>query len=143
MNRCRTWKHDLEQLELYLDGALERAERSVLESRLKSDITLNSTLTELKAQRALRSAVWQSNEPDKVTADQLVWRVRGAMLQQKQEKAAEIKPNPSPSYKTGWSQWKFASVGSAAAACPGDGFHVWSHWTATQRGDFKASWIHI
>jgi hypothetical protein len=101
---------DLEQLELYLDGALEAAELSALEIRLKSDETLSKTLTELKAQRAVRAAVWQSIEPDAAAADRLMWRVRGAMLQQKQQQKV-IEPRRS------WSQWRLASVGSAAAAC--------------------------
>jgi anti-sigma factor RsiW len=101
---------DLEQLESYLDGALDAGELSVLDMRLKTDADLSNTLTELKAQRAVRAAVWQSNEPDAAAADRLMWRVRGAMLQQKQQ-------DNVARTKRGWSQWRFASVGSAAAAC--------------------------
>ena len=101
---------DLEQLELYLDGALEPVGLSALEARLKSDESLTQTLTELKAQRAVRAAVWQSLEPDAAAADRLTWRIRGAMLQQKQQEK-EVEP------RRGWSQWRISSIGSAAAAC--------------------------
>jgi hypothetical protein len=77
---------------------------------LKSDPALGDTLSELKAQRAVRAAVWQSNEPDAAAADRLMWRVRGAILQEKQQENV-------PQRTRFWSQWRISSVGSAAAAC--------------------------
>ncbi len=102
-------EQDLEQLEQYLDGMLEPVAVSLLENRLNSDTELASALTELKAQRAVRSAVWQSIEPDPASADRLVWRIKGAMLNQ--DRAAAVKA------KSTWNSWRIASVSSAAAAC--------------------------
>jgi hypothetical protein len=107
---------DLEQLEMYLDGALEPAELTALEARLKSEQSLAQTLTELKAQRALRAAVWQSIEPDSAAADRLTWRIRGAMLQQQQQQQQQQEKTVAQPTR-GWNPWRFASVGSAAAAC--------------------------
>jgi hypothetical protein len=101
---------DFEQLEQYLDGVLDGAGLVELQSRLTTDADLSAVLTELKSQRAVRAAVWQSMEGDADSASRLMWRVRGAILQQ-QKQTAVAQPTRI------WSRWRIASVGSAAAAC--------------------------
>jgi len=102
-------EQDLEQLEQYLDGALDSAAISQLHTRLTADSALASALAELKTQRAVRLAVWQTIDPDSASADRLVWRIKGAMLNQ--ERTVAVKPSKT------WNSWRISSVGSAAAAC--------------------------
>ncbi len=111
---------DLELLEQHLDGALESAALSQLQARLASDAALSDALTELKAQRAARSAVWQSIDPDTGAADRLIWRIRGAMLNQDRA-VTQLVPAQSRSV---WNPWRIASISSAAAACVLLGFAV-------------------
>jgi hypothetical protein len=107
-------ENDIELLEEYLDGALEDAATASLTSRLAVENPLAEALTELQAQRALRAAAFKTMEPNEVTAQQLMWRVRGAMQDQDRKAVA--------SSKSHWSQWNIARVGSAAAACMVFGF---------------------
>jgi hypothetical protein len=102
-------EHDLEQLEQYLDGELDAVAISQLQTRLTGDSELASALSELKGQRAVRSALWQTIDPDPASAERLAWRIKGAMLSQ--ERAAATKS------KFTWNSWRVASVSSAAAAC--------------------------
>ncbi len=102
-------EQDLEQLEQFLDGTLEPVAVLQLQARLNSDSELASALTELKSQRAVRSAVWQLIDPDSASAERLVWRIKGAMLNQ--ERAVAVKS------KFTWNSWRITSVSSAAAAC--------------------------
>jgi anti-sigma factor RsiW len=104
-----TLEQDLEQLEQYLDGALDAAAVSQLQNRLTADNQLAATLTELRAQRTLRSAFWQNIDPDPASADRLVWRIKGATRDLQRTVA-------SPSKFT-WNSWRIASFSSAAAAC--------------------------
>jgi hypothetical protein len=104
-----TLETDLELLEQYLDGELDSASALALETRLGSDTEFAETLAELESQRAIRSAVWQSIEPDQVTAQRLTWRVRGAMLEQDRkpvEQAGKL-----------WNPWRAVGISSGAAAC--------------------------
>jgi anti-sigma factor RsiW len=104
---------DLELLEEYLDGNVEGSALMQLRDRLNRHAELSEALNDLQAQRAMRQAVWQAIEPDTAAAQQLVWRVRGAMLHQpKRQSLFSI------------SQWQLARVGSAAAACMVLGFLV-------------------
>jgi hypothetical protein len=107
-------ENDLELLEEYLDGALEKSQEAKLRDRLAADKQLSSTLAALQSQRALRQAAFATMEPTEVSAQQLVWRVRGAMLNQ--QRAAVVQPNRQ------WNQWRIASIGSTAAACMVLGF---------------------
>jgi anti-sigma factor RsiW len=108
---------DLEQLEQYLDGAMEADALSGLQKRLGQDMELSRALAKLKAERAVRAAAWQSMEPDAGTADRLMWRVRGAVLQQKQQTRPAIVTPAATGVTRFWNQWRLASIGSAAAAC--------------------------
>jgi len=105
----KTSETDLGLLEEYLDGALDGAALPKLRQRLATDAPFAAALAELQAQRALRQAAYQAMEPNDLTTQQLMWRVRGAMLDQQQTPAAQPKRM--------WSQWHLASIGSAAAAC--------------------------
>jgi anti-sigma factor RsiW len=100
---------DLELLEEYLDGALDAAAVVELRDRLGRDAELSAALAELQSQRAIRQAVYLAMEPTELAAQQLSWRVRGAMLDQQQ--------NSAVSSRSQWSQWRMARIGSAAAAC--------------------------
>jgi len=107
---------DLEQLEFYLDNALDGAELAALQNRLKADADFARSLAELKSQRAVRSAVWLSMEGDAGAVGRLQWRVRGAILQETKQAtvpAVVARNNGSALF----SPWRMASVGSAAAAC--------------------------
>jgi anti-sigma factor RsiW len=104
---------DLELLETYLDGEVTGADAGALQHRLQAEPELSMALDDLRAQRALRQSVWQTLEPDQKTADQLTWRIRGAMQTQQQ----------APARRT-WNTWQFARFGSAAAACIVLGFFV-------------------
>jgi hypothetical protein len=105
-------ENDLELLEEHLDGALDGAAIMDLNRRVAGEAQLADALAQATADRAVRNAVWQSIEPDKAASDRLLWRIRGAMLDQQQKKPA----NPA------WKSWKIASLGSAAAACLMVGF---------------------
>src|SRR5437879_4444882 len=98
----RLAEDDLELLETYLDGALGVVEVEALRHRLESESELSAALEELRGQRALRQAVWQSIEPDQATADRLAWRVLGATQQALRQ--------PAPSRN--WNTWQIARVGS-------------------------------
>ncbi len=110
---------DLELLEQSLDGALDTQSEAALTARLKTDAHLSAALSELKSQRIVRDAVWQSIEPEQRSVDALVWRVRGAVLDQKRIATAVV---ASQSHRNPWSSWRIASFGSAAAACLVVGF---------------------
>jgi hypothetical protein len=110
-----TSETDLELLESYLDEALASSEVEVLHARLVVEPELAGALDELRAQRAMRQAVWRAIEPDAMTADRLTWRVQGAMAAQTKNVAR------------GWGQWQMTRVGSVAAACLVLGFFIgWS-----------------
>lgn len=102
-------ERDLEELEQYLDNGLEPAAVAHLEKRVASETELAAALVELRAQRAVRSAVWQSMEPDTAASERMVWRVRGAMLDRQRSAAVEARNRLNP--------WRVASFSSAAAAC--------------------------
>jgi hypothetical protein len=109
---------DFELLEQHLDGALEAAALTQLQARLETDSALVDALGELKAQRAVRQAVWNAIDPDTVSADRLTWRIRGAMLNADRAAAAPVQS------RSVWNPWRIASVCSAAAACVLLGFAV-------------------
>ena len=105
---------DLDLLEEYLDGALDATAIANLQGRLAIDKDLSAELVLSRSQRAVRLAAFKSMEPDAATAEQLVWRIRGAMHDQQQQKQIQS--------ARGWSQWRIARIGSAAAACLVFGF---------------------
>ena len=94
-------ENDLELLETYLDEALPAGEAEALRMRLAGESELAGVLTELRSQRALRAAVWATLEPTDTAAEQMAWRIRGAMSDR----------------SSGLSSWWTARVGSVAAAC--------------------------
>ncbi len=129
-----TTETDLELLEEYLDGAMEAVAASRLQDRFKHEADLASALLELKSQRAVRTTVWQTIEPSEIDAQQMVWRVRGAMLSARTEQSMteqsmteQSMPASSPAIRpwvNWWNQWQLSRVGSAAAACLVLGFFL-------------------
>ena len=59
---------ELEVLENYLDGALSPREADRVTRRAALDPECAAALDRLRAERAMRQAVWQSNEPDPAAA---------------------------------------------------------------------------
>jgi anti-sigma factor RsiW len=59
---------DLETLENYLDGALSPREAERVTRRLALDLEYADAADRLRAERAVRQAVWQSIEPDPAAA---------------------------------------------------------------------------
>jgi anti-sigma factor RsiW len=104
-----TLENDLQLLELYLDGELSQSESILLAARLSTDAPLSTELAKLQRERTVRASAMAMLEPSDMAAQQLLWRVRGAMASQ-QQTATE------PSQRS-WSPWRIASTGSAAAAC--------------------------
>jgi len=74
---------DFELLETYLDGQLPMPEAEGLLQRLAADKELAATLTELRSERAMRTAVWNSMEPDDAAARLVSRRVSSAMRRQR------------------------------------------------------------
>ena len=95
---------DIELLEMHLDGELSPSDVTLLTHRLATSSDLAAALHELRAQRDLRAAVWRSFEPNELGAQQLAWRVRGAMADRRQ--------HPFESTSRSLTRW-----GSALAAC--------------------------
>jgi hypothetical protein len=113
-------ENDLEMLEEYLDGAMEKSQEAKLRDRLAGDSELAETLAELQAQRDLRRAAFAAMEPSEVSTQQLIWQVRGAMLDQ--QRANVVQPSPQSSQ---WrNPWRIANISSAAAACMVFGFFM-------------------
>src|ERR1700744_4095852 len=104
---------DLDLLEEYLDGALDASATAKLQGLLAIDQDLSAALKLARSQRTVRAAALKAMEPDELTTERLIWRVRGAMRDQKQSQPIRL-----------WSQWRMASIGSAAAACLVLGFFV-------------------
>ncbi len=102
-------------LETYLDGALEAESSSQVRRRLADEAPLSAALEEIQAQRAMRVAVWKAMEPLGGAAEQLSWRIRGAMADRRQDRAGR------------WGTWSMTRVGSVAAACIVMGF--FAGWT--------------
>jgi anti-sigma factor RsiW len=67
---------DIELLEAHLDGELSSAQDAALRNRLASDHDLAMELTSLRADRAIRTEVFQSCEPDDLAVKNLVLNVR-------------------------------------------------------------------
>lgn len=100
--------NDLESLEMYLDGALSDDQADIMRKRLATEAGLPAALEELRAQRAVRQAVWTSLEPDMASVDRLHWRLRGAIANQQRGHRSH--------------PWRFGRIGSVAAACIVFGF---------------------
>jgi anti-sigma factor RsiW len=114
---------DLELLEVYLDGELGGPETAAVAQRLSTDPLLASTLADLRAQRALRAAVWTALEPDTRAADQLVWRVRGAAAEHRHQSTAATSAVRSPA-RLRQNTLAVARWVAAAAACVVIGFSI-------------------
>jgi hypothetical protein len=67
---------DLELLEAHLDGELSSVQDAALLARLATDPELAAELSALRAQRTLRTGVFESFEPDDAAVDRLIVRVR-------------------------------------------------------------------
>jgi hypothetical protein len=106
---------DLEILEQYLDGCIKGDDAQMLGRRLATETAFSAALQEVRAQRMVRQALWNSLDPDQTAADRLSWRIRGAVLDQEQNAARQ---------RWSWSPWRIASIGSSAAACVVLGFLI-------------------
>jgi hypothetical protein len=69
-------ENDLEQLDAYLDDALDPREADALRGRLSGDGDLVAAMDQLRSERDLRRALFASFEPDDARVDALVSRVR-------------------------------------------------------------------
>src|SRR5438309_1095352 len=67
---------DIELLEDSLDGALAPGEATKLGERVGSEMELSTALEGLRAERALRGAVWASLEPSEDDVERLIGRVK-------------------------------------------------------------------
>jgi len=74
---------DFELLETYLDGQLPMSDAEGLWQRLATDKEMSAALTDLRAQRALRNAIWTQMEPDDAAALAVSRRVSTAMRRQR------------------------------------------------------------
>jgi anti-sigma factor RsiW len=63
-----TWNDDAALLEAHLDGALSPPQAESLGRRLANEPALAAHLERLRAERAVRQAVWSSYEPDQSRA---------------------------------------------------------------------------
>jgi hypothetical protein len=73
-------EYDLQLLEAYLDDALAASQVEVVDARLAREPRLGEALHSLRAQRAVRAAVWQSIASDDQSAKALSERVRRGIL---------------------------------------------------------------
>lgn len=101
-------EQDLERLDEHLDGALPANEAERLRTRLAREPGLAAALADLEAERAARSAVWASLEPDEKQASAFARRV--LMAARRQETWGHVR--------------RYARFGSAAAACMLIGYFV-------------------
>jgi hypothetical protein len=72
-------EHDLETLEVWLDGELSETQADSLRQRLSSEPELAQTLDRLRSERTIRAAVWNSMESSDGEAERLVASVRRGM----------------------------------------------------------------
>lgn len=94
-------EQDQELLDEYLDGALPGEEAERLRGRLAREPQLAAALSQLESERAARSTVWVSLEPDDKQASALARRV--SVAARRQESWGHVR--------------RYARFGSAAAAC--------------------------
>jgi anti-sigma factor RsiW len=74
---------DLELLETYLDGELPMSEAEGLWRRLAKEPELSAELDQLRADRATRSSMWESCEPDEDAARLIVGRVSASVARRR------------------------------------------------------------
>ncbi len=103
-------ENDLELLETWLDEALSPREADVLRQRVAVEPELSAALAELRSQRSLRASVWAALEPTDTAAQQMNWRIRGALAERQTRRALSF------------GSWAIARIGSVAAACVMLGF---------------------
>jgi anti-sigma factor RsiW len=115
---------DLEMLETYLDGQLPLPLAEDLWRRLSQEPELSAEMDELRAQRAVRQAIWQSMEPDDVAADAMVRRVSSSIRSRRFMQQAQ----------------RWLTVAVAAAACVVVGFQL--GWIEHGNGIIGASPAH-
>lgn len=96
---------DIELLETYLDGELSPHEARELEERLQRDPRLAMELDELRAERAMRAAVWHHLEGDDRTVAQVQSNLDRALLREQVREATWRR-------RSGALRW----VGAAAAS---------------------------
>ena len=69
----------LEMLEAYLDGELPAEQEGALLARLAAEPELAAAMDSIRAERDVRSAVWQACEPDDNSVQRLVMKVEAAV----------------------------------------------------------------
>lgn len=74
-----TTDQDVELLEAYTDGELPSPAREALEDRLAAEPQLRALLESLRSERALRSEVWKSFQPNDSVVEHLVARVHASV----------------------------------------------------------------
>jgi hypothetical protein len=72
-------EHDLETLEVWLDGELSEMQAESLRQRLSNEPELAQTLDRLRGERTIRAAIWNSMESSDGEAERLVASVRRGM----------------------------------------------------------------
>jgi anti-sigma factor RsiW len=73
---------EMELLSAYIDGELSAEESATLQARVSANPKLSSAIEQLRADRSVRSALWQSFEPDEVAVGRLIDRVDRAIDRQ-------------------------------------------------------------
>jgi hypothetical protein len=72
-------EHDLETLEVWLDGELPEMQADALRQRLSTEPELAQTLDRIRGERKIRAAIWNSMESSGGEAERLVASVRRGM----------------------------------------------------------------
>jgi anti-sigma factor RsiW len=72
-------EHDLEQLELYVDGELTTTEEDALRARMAAEPILAEMMKAVRADREIRLAVWKSCEPSEPAVQRLIAHVDAAV----------------------------------------------------------------
>jgi hypothetical protein len=72
-------EHNLEQLEMLLDGEMPDDEAAALRDRIAADPALAAALDRLRGERDLRALVWRAAEPREPQVAALVGNVRAAI----------------------------------------------------------------
>jgi len=73
---------EMELLSAYIDGELSAEESAALQLRVSADPSLASAIEQLRADRVVRSALWQNFEPDEAAVGRLIDRVDRAIDRQ-------------------------------------------------------------
>src|SRR5262245_61665012 len=66
---------EMEMLSAFIDGELSAEESATLQVRVAADPKLASAIEQLRADRTVRAALWQSFEPDEAAVGRLIDKV--------------------------------------------------------------------